>query len=271
MTTSVPTGSAPPTTYGWDVVVASRVSRLNAGLAPVVQTLDETVANPGGAVRAVGSLHGCTIVAGGSGELVNLSFACPTLTLSNTQKSVTFKGGQVLVQTRFTFSAVGTHSKQSLSAVVGAGAATVLSATFPEPDFSTYETYAKTAAQQWLDQQTDLPYVFASLVPAVSPGAGTSAALAPVATSYAYADRSDGDGVLGLLCVLAGGADPASLLPEIDPDVVTAHDTVAVFSSQALTRLAGGLTDALGLTGAPGSITFAEPLSLQWDQTGATR
>lgn len=270
MTSDPTSGASPPTTYGWDVVVASRISTLNAGLAPVLQTFDETVANPAGPVRAVGSVFGCTIAPGGSGALVNLALACPTLTLSTSQKSVSFKGGHFLVQARLAFSAIGRDGRQPLTAVVGGGAATVVAATFPETDFPAYNTYATKAAQQWLDRQTDLPYVFASCLPPGPPGGNLGETLRPVATSYAYADRNDGDGVLSVLSVVAGGTDPATLLPEVDPSLVAEHDAVAVISAEALTTIVGGLTTSIALTGSDGSIRPTGPMTLPWAQTGGT-
>ncbi|WP_218511635.1 TULIP family P47-like protein [Variovorax sp. dw_308] len=246
--------ATPASTYGWDIVFATRTSVVNAGLIdPGPQPFDETVVHGGTSVHAVGSTGRWQVTVGGSGALVNFSVPCTTLTLGNGDKTVQFADGQFEVQGRLELApAVG--GIQQIVIATALGAVTVLVASFRQPGFEAYAAYATSAFQQWLDAQASLPYVLAT-VALRGPGAsGLGAALAPVSASYAYADATGGGGVLGVLGTVT---DPATsgtqLLQEVSPDAVTATDTALLVSAAVLQQLVDGAASAVKLPGTPGS------------------
>ncbi|WP_213955968.1 TULIP family P47-like protein [Variovorax sp. dw_954] len=255
--------ATPASTYGWDIVVATRTSVVNAGLVdPGPQPFDETVVHGGTSVHAVGSTGRWQVTVGGSGALVNFVVPCATLTLSSGGKTVQFAEGQFEVQGRLVLAPARGGSRQ-LVVATGPGALTVLVASFPQPGFEAYPPYATSALQQWLDAQASLPYVLATVALRDPAASGPGAALAPVSASYAYADATGGGGVLGVLgSVTDGTTIGAQLLQEVSPDAVTTTDTALLVSAAVLQQLVNGAASAVKLPGTPGSAcTVHDPVS----------
>ncbi|MEJ8847858.1 TULIP family P47-like protein [Variovorax rhizosphaerae] len=246
--------AAPASTYGWDIVYATRTSVINAGLVdPGPQPFDETVVHGGTSVHAVGTTGRWQVTVGGSGALVNFSVPCTSITLSSGNKSVQFDSGQFEVQGRLELRPADGGSQQ-LVISTGPGAVTVLVATFPQQGFEAYAAYATSALQAWLDAQASLPYVLAT-VALRDPGAsGLGAVLAPVSATYAYVDATGGGGVLGILgSVISGATSGAQLLQEVSPDAVAASDTALLVSADVLQQLVNGAASAVNLPGSSAS------------------
>jgi hypothetical protein len=256
-----------PTTYGWDVVYVARASVVNAGLVvAAAQTFDEVVTQGSVSAEVRGSLDGWQIAAGGSGALVNLTVACPTLSLTNEQKTVHFTGGHFLVQAGLELRAADPPKRPGqcdLAVASGRGAVTVLGATFAEASFASFEVYAKAACQAWLDAQASLPCVLAGVELAAAGVVGPAAALAPVSATYAYADAPDGGGVLGVLWSIDGhGSGPGQLLQEVSPDALGSADCAVLVSAATLQRLVSGASGAVTLPGAATSLRLPDQASV---------
>ncbi len=264
--------TAPVSTYGWDVVFATRTSVVNAGLAdPGPQPFDETVQHAGVSVHALGSTGRWQVTVGGSGALVNFTVPCSDLTMSSGDKKVTFDDGQFEVQGELDLRASdgGPPGSHDLVVRTGPGAVTVLVAAFPGTDFDAYAAYATAALQAWLDAQTSLPYVLATVGMRPPDATGLGAVLTPVAATYAYVDApTGGGGVLGILGAVSGGANPvgaapgSQLLQEVSPDAVAATDTVLLVNTAVLQALVTGAASSVTLPGTSGSSSSVpEPAS----------
>lgn len=249
-------------TYGWDVVFATRSSVVNAGLAdPGPQPLDETVLHGGVSVRAQGSTGRWQLAVGGSGALVNFTVPCASLALSTADKKVSFSDGQFEVQgsLALTPAAHGPGSRHELTVVAGPGALTVLTATFPQADFVSYAAYGQAAFQAWLNGRGSFPYVLATVDLAGAGQVGLDRALTPVTADYAYVDTVDGEGVLGVLGMLTqDDAATGQLLQEVSPDAVSETDTALLVSASVLQRLLDGAAAAVTLPGSTGSTSPVE-------------
>ncbi len=251
-------------TYGWDVVFATRASIVNAGLAQVgVQSFDEVVQHSGVSVHARGDTGRWQITSGGSGSLVNFTVPCPTLTLSDSHKSFDFTSGQFQLQGTLRLQAPdgADDDRRELVVSAGPGALTVLSASFPQSGFGAFEVYAKAALQAWLDAQASFPYVLADVHLSGSGEVTLDRALAPATASYAYAD-APGGGVLGILSTVADGTAPdAPLLQEVSPDAVSDAGTVVLVSEGIVQRLANGAGASVTLPGTSGSTCQVDALA----------
>ncbi len=253
-------------TYGWDLVLAARTSVLNRGLATTETQLHEMVQHPNGPVSVVGALGGWRIASGGSGRLVKFTIPCAALTLSQGEKSFSFANGDFLIEATLALvassSAGAPPGARTLTIAAGPGAATAQACAFDDAQFEGFEVIAVSALQSWLDAQTTYPYDIAEIRLADRASCGPAQALLPVAATYAYADTSDGDGVLALLCAVAARpADTSQLLNEVDPDILGAGAGALALGAGVIPLLAGpALLAASWAGGRNGALSTAESL-----------
>jgi hypothetical protein len=232
----------PITTYGWDLVFATRSTILNQGLKSSgrEETFTAHIQRGEVAVNAHGTLEAWQIAQGGSGAIVHFKVPCTSLNLSGAGKSFNFSDGYFLVQGTLILRPSKNTTNSSwhdLVLVTGQGKLVVINASFSQSTFDSVASYAQSAFQVWLDALSDLPYIFARVQLSDGNDASSAGILLPTTASYAYTDTKDNGGILGVLCTVGSNLpQQAQLLQEISPDAVSVNDNATVLLGEKITK-----------------------------------
>ncbi|MEL6533787.1 MAG: TULIP family P47-like protein [Bacteroidota bacterium] len=236
-------------TYGWDAVVATRISAINKKLPAVSTPFSETVDASPAKVHVTGELGTWQIASGGSGRLIHFTVPCSKIKLDNGSKSVEFQKGHFTIEASLYWELIEGQATQQQLKIKADPEVRVLGAMFPESNFEEFATYAIAGVQAWVKQQEQYPYAFAS-VTLSEDQAGSSLAWTPAEVDYAYTDTPDTEGVLAVLCKVAGSQQPNHQLAEVSPEAVPAGQVSAILLHHTL--LAAQLTPLVSAVGWPG-------------------
>ncbi len=205
--------------YGWDVVYASKISALNPGLSGDTISFDESFNIADNNVEVSASLNAWQITTGGSDALVFFKVPCSSIKISNGDKTFRFKDGYFLIQTNLKF-VTDSNNISHLKIDTGEGNAKVLSAAFSDSGFGAFEIYARKGFQNWVNKQDSFPYNFISIKTYSESDNSDVIDFKASKVNYAYINTSEEDGILAVLCKIAGSNNIEETLQQVSPNAI---------------------------------------------------